>query len=205
MSLFHVELTGASAPYEVYGGIAACGDYLLAASGAGAKKYRALPAGGDSRDRLLIGGTRWVDDLLAGGVPTHAGGTTLRVPMEDVVNADGSPMSDADQLALAARAAFEGAALLAADQDAAAAVDTGSNLRKLDAQGTSIEFFRPTSAADGTASRIPGVLERILRPLLDAAAGGAAAQVGSAAGASYGTCGDSVFEERDRYVRTGPL
>jgi hypothetical protein len=192
--------------HEVYGGLPACDAYLFAAVSAGAKKYRALPANGDDRKRLLVQATRWIDDILAACTPTGAGGTTLQVPVEGAKNADGSAMSDADQLALANRATFEAVAILAADQDAAIAVDTGSNVKKLDADGASIEFFRPTSALDGTASAIPMILARILAPLLAAASG--AAVVGDIVvigGSSHGTCEGSSFDDCDQFRRTGPF
>ncbi len=197
--------------HEAYGGLPACDAELFATPGVGAKKYRALPAAiandpnpnGDARKRLLVGATRWIDDILAACTPTGSGGTTLQVPVVGAKNADGSAMSDADQLARAALATFKAVAILAADQDAASAVDTGSNIKKLDADGTSIEFFRPTSAIDGTASTLPIVLARILAPLLAAASSSGSAV--AITGVSHGTCADSRFDDCDAFRRTGPF
>jgi hypothetical protein len=204
VTLYIVTVTGGS-PVEVYGGLAACDNALRYKSGAGGKKYRALIAASndDERKRLLASATQWIDDILAAGTPTGAGGTTLQVPLEDVMHADGSAMSDAEQLAIAERATFEAVAILAADNDAASAVDTGSNIRKLDADGTSIEFFRPTSALDGTASTLPAILSRLLARLIAAAAGDDDST--AIGGASYGTDATSSFDDCDAYRRTEPL
>lgn len=198
---FTATLTSGPA-HEVYGGLTACDDYLFAAVSAGAKKYRALPANGDDRKRLLVQATRWIDDILSAGTPTGAGGTTLQVPMEGVTDAAGNAMSDADQLALAERATFEAVAILAADQDAALAADTGSNIKILDADGTKIEFFRPTSATDGTALAIPAILGRILGPLIAAAPAAASTAF---VGASNGTGADSRFDTCDAFTRVEPF
>lgn len=207
MTLYTVTMSDAGVR-EVYGGLTACDAYQFDSSSAGAKKYRALPAAtdddpdpdGDERKRLLVSATRWIDSLPFAGVATGEGGTTLQVPRSGVANLDGSEMTSAQQLDRAARATFEAVAILAADGEASTAVDTGSNVRKLDADGTSIEFFRPTSAMDGTAAALPVAITRILGPLLGA--GDAAA---SLAGLSHGTCEDSHFEHCDLFRRTEPF
>lgn len=202
MTLHYVTLAGASEPYEVYGGQTACDNALIKRSGEGGVAYRALDPGGDGRRRLLADATAWIDAILASGTPTGAGGTTLRVPLEDILNTDGSAMSDADQMALAARAAFEAVAILAVDPDAPAAIDTGSNIRKLDAGGgTGIEFFTSTSARDGTAATYPVALTRILAPLL----GGGATASTATSGFSSGTSCRSSFDDCDAFTRNGPF
>lgn len=199
MTLYTVTISGGSA-VEVYGGLTACTDYLLYAVGAGATAWRALTAGGDDQKRLLVQATRWIDSFAYEGTANAFGGTTLEIPRDDVTDANGDAMSNADQLALAERATFEAAAILAADNDAASAVDTGSNIKKLDAGGASIEFFRGTSAADGTALKIPFVLARILSPLL-----GASTSTAALGGIANGVDAASSFDDCDAYDREEPF
>jgi hypothetical protein len=201
---YSVQLSGASAAVEVYGGLAACDDYLLAAVGKGAARYRALSAGGDERKRLLVAATRWIDALSFAGSATYAAGTTLAVPRSDVTLPDGSTMTALEQLQRVARATFEAVAALAVDADAASKLDTGSNIKSVGGEGApTVEFWRPTSAADGTAPVLPIGITRALGPLL----GGSVATASGVSGGAYagGTSRASSFDDCDAHDRTGPF
>lgn len=196
---FFVTLSGASQPYEVYAGRTATDDYLIGKSHAGAVAYRALDAGGDGRTRLLVDATGWLDSLPLAGTATLSG-TTLQLPRTGVLNVDGTEMSGADQLAIAAMVVAEMAAILAVDKEARLAVDQGSNVKRIEGDGSSVEFWRPTSAADCTASVLPTIVSRLLGTLL-----GGGASTPATAGFSSGTSCRSSFDSCDAFERTGPF
>jgi len=199
---FTVSITGVSSPIEVYGGLPACDDYVLTMIGDGADAYRALTANGDDRKRLLVGATRFIDRPSWQGVATLAGGTTLQWPRSGVVNPDGSPVDSASVPAAILQAVFELVALAATDPDVLSAFDSGNNVKKLDADGTSIEFFRPTSALDGTATVLPQVVNQLIGKWLATAL--ATADTG-ARGESFGTDGCSQFDDCDTLKRWSPF
>ncbi len=197
---FFETITGGTA-IEVYGGLTACDAYLLAAIGDGADAYRALTAGGDDRKRLLITATRTIDSYDWLGVATLEGGTTLQFPRSGLTKTDGTAMSSAEQLALVSRAVFEFVAILADDPAAASAVDTGSNIQRVDAGGgVGVSFFAASSQQGGNATRLPTVVHRLIGRLLG---GGAAA---SAADGGYGQSGACVssFSDYSDYDRNEP-
>lgn len=198
---FTVSITGASAPVEVYGGLPACEDYLLSMIGDGATAFRALTAGGDDRKRLLVAATRYIDRLSWQGTATLAGGTTLQWPRTGVTDPDGTAVDSSTVPAAIVTAVFELVALLAADADVQAAPDSGNNVKKLDADGTSIEFFRPTSATDGTATVLPQVVSQLVGKWLKSASSSFAA----ASGTSTGSGASSWFDDCDTLSRSGPF
>ncbi len=65
--------------------------------------------------------------------------------------------------------------------------------------GTSVEFFRATSAAQGTATRLPVVIQRLIGRFLGSTA------VSVATGVAYGTDGVSSFDACDDADITRPL
>jgi hypothetical protein len=180
---------------EVYGGLPALDAYLFAASGSGAAAYRALVAGSDDRKRLLVEATRYIDRQRWLGTRNAAGGTTLAFPRDDLDDLDGTDASNAEQLALVERAAFEMVAVLAADADAAGNADTGQNIKSMGAGSAKLEFFGPTSTTKGTATKLPTVVHELIGHWLSS--GGARTSVAT------GTCGDSHFEDCDGYRRSG--
>lgn len=196
---FTVTLAG-GAPIEVYGGLPACDEYLLAAIGSGAKKYRALTANGDDRKRLLVAATRYLERLVWSGTATTppVGGTVLAWPRTGVTV--GGVAVDPNTVPVAiTNAAFELVAIFAADADAASAADQGSNVKTIDADGTKIEFFRPTSAKEGTASVLPTVVQQLIGGYL----GGSTAVV--ALGSASGSGAESQFDDCDTLRRSGPF
>ncbi len=201
MTLYTVTLTGGSVPYEVYGGITACDDYILGLVGAGADAYLALAVGSDGRDRLLVQATRFIDRQRWLGIRNGFDGTTLAFPRDDLIDLDGTDASNAEQLALVSQAAFEMVAVIAEDNAAAASQDTGSNIKRMKAGSAELEFWGPTSARAGTATKLPTAVHELIGHWLY---GGVTAGTGAAVGGvATGTCGNSYFDNCDGYKRGG--
>jgi hypothetical protein len=198
---FTVTLAGGT-PTEIYAGDTFIDKYVNEKIGAGAKKYRALPANGDDRKRLMIEATRLIDALAWQGAPSFAGSTTLQYPRTGLTNSDGTTVSDADQLALVAKVVGELVALAAADPDVVAAADAGSNLRGLGAGSARVDFFRPTSFQDGNATLLPVPVQRLIGKWLAIASASVSA---AAAPVSTGTNSCSDFDACDELKVTGPL
>lgn len=161
--IFTELVTGATTPVEVYGGLAACADYLLSSSSDGAVAFRGLEA--DDQKRRLIDATRYIDALSWMGAPTGlAGGTptTLAFPRTGLVDAQGAPLDATNVPTLVVAAAFKMAGLIAADPSVTGNVDTGSNVESLGAGPARIAFFRPSSVLDGNATVLPTVINRLV-------------------------------------------
>lgn len=104
-----------------------------------------------------------------------------------------------DGIAAFATAQYELAVLIASDPSVLSNVDSGSNIASLGAGSAQISFFAPTSAALGTASRLPTVVQRLVGEYL------AAPSVSSVIG-GYGNEGDedSPFSDCEDYDRGEP-
>jgi hypothetical protein len=192
---------GGSTTIEVYGGLTACDAYIEGAIGDGATAYRSLAASGDDRKRLLVAATRYVERLTWQGTATTpaVGGTTLVWPRTGVTDPNGTAVDPNTVPSALTNAVFELVMLGATDPDALSAPDSGSNVKKLDADGTSIEFFRPTSALDGTASVLPSVVSQLVGKWLASASATVAGASGTSTG--YGAC--SQFDDCDRLTTGG--
>ncbi len=181
MAIF-VETISATS-FEVYGGLTACSAYLLGSSSAGAGAFRALTSP-DDQVRRLVDATRYIDTQFWQGLATGlAGGTatTLSFPRTGLTDVSGAPLDATNVPREVVSAAFEMAAILASDPEAASAVDNGSNVQSLGAGPARISFFRPTSEQDGNATALPTVIDRLLGRWR-AAASAAAAFAGFAGG-----------------------
>lgn len=176
MALYTETITGGQA-IEVYAGLAKVDAYLNSSSSKGAKAYRALPAGGDDRKRLIIDATRFVDRHRWQGVANGADGTTLAFP-RDGLTLDGDVAADADQLALVEQAVCELVAVFAASSSAYSAADTSSNIKALGAGKARVEFWGPTRTKDGTASKLPTVADELIGRWLASGAAGAKLSLG---------------------------
>jgi len=197
---FFETITGGT-PIEVYGGLAACDAYLLASPSSGAATYRGLPT--DDRKRALIGATRYLDAKRWLGTANGSGGTTLDFPRDGLVDENGDPASDAYQLDLVSRAAFELAALVAEDPSVLAEADQGSNIKSMGAGSAKLEFFAPTSTATGTATKLPIVVDELIGMWLAGVGAGASVAAGvGLGGVATGTKSDSYFDDCDGYKRS---
>lgn len=192
---YTVSIAGVSPDPEVYAGLAKATAYIGAAFGGEAAKWRGLAE--DDKERTLVAATRYIDARDWAGTATGEDGTTLAFPR----SGDGITDSSAEQLARVEQAVCELAMLIAADPSIQQAIDQGSNIKKLDADGALIEFFAPTSVAEGTATTLPPVVQRLLGRYTAAAATG----VTIAGGSSYGTDGESAFDDCDATDRSDPF
>jgi hypothetical protein len=193
VTIFIELIAGDDAGYEVYGGAAACAHYLRAALGDGPVAFRALSA--DDQVRTLVMATRYIDSQPWQGTATgFAAGavTSLQFPRAGLTDVDGAPLDVSAVPRLVEQAAFEMAAILAADPTVAAAVDSGSNVQSLGAGPARISFFRPTSAGDGNASVLPPAVDRLIGRWRAAAGTGAVLAgfvSGSSSASNFSTCG----------------
>ncbi len=176
---FTVTITGVSSPIEIYAGLPAVQDYLVATFGTGPAIFLALTS--NEQSKTLVSATRYIDAQPWRGAAELAG-TTLQFPRSGLTDAAGAPVSDAAQLARVGAAVAELCALIAIDPAVLAARDTSSNIQAANAGGgTGVTFFNPTSVAFGTASVLPTAVDRLLGQWLDAP-GGAIAGHGQSGG-----------------------
>lgn len=198
---FTTQVTG-GAEREVYGGLPACEQYILDMVGDGATAFRALVPAGDDRKRLLIEATRFIDRQDWVGEPNFAGPSVLKWPRDGITDAEGAAVGNADQLALIEQAVFELVAILAEDNDAKSAADQGQNIKSMGAGTGRMEFFAPTKTDDGSATKLPTVLDELIGKWLKGSGG---AQYVAVGGFVTGTCGESSFDKDDDADLAGPL
>lgn len=174
-----VTIAGVSPDPEIFGTLAGATSYIGATFSPEATKWRGLSP--DDKNRCLVSGTRYLDTLglVSAGLPI--GHDTI---ITNVINAS-----------------YEMSMAIAADPSIATAIDAGNNVRLLDASGAKIEFFRPTSAADGTATLLPVRVQKLLAPYLPATS----ASVSGSSGSSYGVDGESTFDDCDGTDRNQPF
>ncbi len=204
MTLYMVTPTGAG-PIEVYDGSAACDAYLATAIGDGADAYAA--ADPNTRLRLLVAATRFIDRQAWRGTANAAGGTTLQWPRSGIDGIDPATVP-----AVIVQAVFELVAILADDPDVQSAPDAGSNVESLGAGSARLSFFRPSSVGDGNATVLPPVINQLIGWLLATADPSLMSVAGIATGTSacsdFGYCyacsGDPCFC-RGPVGRSGPL
>lgn len=103
-----------------------------------------------------------------------------------------------DAIPAFAQAQYELAVLIASDSSVLSAVDSGANIQSMGAGSAQISFFAPTSAALGTATKLPLVVHRLVGTYLAAA--------GVTVIGGYGVEGDdeSPFSECNDYDRGEP-
>lgn len=172
-------VTIGSDTYDIYGLRSDADKYINAAFGPAATKWRALSVD-DDKDRSLVVAARFMATL-------------------GLVDSSGVAIAYTTVLADIHAAQAELAMLIVSDPTVLDGIDAGSNIKVLDADGTKIEFFKPTSAANGTATRFPPVVWRLLSKYLPSA------NLVIAGGASFGTDEESSFGDCDDGDRSGPF
>lgn len=189
MSIFTVAIAGVTPNPEVYGGLVAAGNYVGALLGKAPATWRALTT--DDQGRTLVMATRYIDlqgwpgvaTGLAGGTPT-----TLQLPRSGMTLADGTAVDSTIVPPEFVSATFELAVLIGSDPTIVAKVDQGSNIKSANAGGgVGVEYFNPTSAALGTAPRMPQVVAMLLGKFL----------AGANSGSSIGGFGQSGKSSSD--------
>jgi hypothetical protein len=174
--IFSVTIAGGSSAAEVYGGLTAAAVYIGDRLGKEYTAWRVLST--DDRGRTLVMATQFIDlqgwpgtrTGLAGGTPT-----TLQWPRSGVTLADGTAVDSTIVPPEFVSATFELAVLIGSDPTVVAKVDQGSNIKAANAGGgVGVDYFNPTSAALGTAPRLPQVVAMLLGKFLATASSGAA-------------------------------
>lgn len=193
MALFTVSIAGVSPDPEVYGGLAAAIAYITSSFGPNYTSWLTLAE--DDREKTLVAVTRYLDRQRWQGEANAFDSTTLAFPRDGLTDAP----TNAEQLAAVAKATFELAALAAADPDVLAALDQGQNIKSMGAGSAKLEFFSPTKTANGTATKLPTIVQDLIGQWL-AGSGAAAVIVGSE---STGTRGNSTFDDCDDFERSG--
>jgi hypothetical protein len=190
---YAVSIAGVSPDPEVYAGLTNASNFIGGILLPAAAKWRAL--GIDDKARTLFSATQYIDSRAWAGSATLASGTTLQFPR----SGDGITDDAATQLANVEKAIYWLAMELAVNPAVMTAVSTASNVKLVDADGAKVEFFAQTTVSDGTASWMPTMVQRLLGRYVAAAA---AAAIGSAGGASFGTYGDPAFDDCDAVDRS---
>lgn len=196
---FFVTVAGDSTPVEVYGGMPAALHYLLYRAGDGPAAWRAL-TNPDDQARALVSATLFLDAQAWQGLPTvpAVSGTTLQWPRTGVVDANGLAVDPTTVPIAIVNACFELAAMIADDPDFLSAADNGTNTKEVHGGPAGVEYFVPTSAANGTATLLPTIVQRLVGQYL----GSSASTVGG--GVSTGT-GERPQLGRERFRRSWPL
>lgn len=143
----------------------------------------------DDKSRTLTTSTRFIDSFQWQGTATGIVGalpTSLQWPRTGVF-VDGVELDPTTVPPQVVQACFELAVMIADDPSLTQNADAGSNLRSMGASGANLAFFRPTSAADGSAPRFPPLIDRLIGRFL-------ASNVASMTGFSSGVNPCSNFQ-----------
>lgn len=190
---FTVTISGVSPDPEVYGGLVAADNYIGGLVGPGPDAWRALVTAADatSRGRILFSVTQFAEAQALRGAPSHVGGTTLHFPIAtDITLADGTVIAAGTVPPAFVNGVFEFCAILAKKDSVLAAADQGGNIKIAAAGGgVMVEYFNPTSVANGTASAYPPAVQRWWAPYLAGAdaSGGGTGFAGNGSGCSQFT------------------
>lgn len=167
MSKFTVTIGSDS--FEIYGGQAAAISYMNGKSGDLAAAWRALDA--DDQARSLVDATRFIDSqtwqgkatgIVDGTTVPPGVATTLAWPRSGLTLSDGTPVDSTVVPPDVNKAAFELALLVADDPDVINTDNHGSNLQTATAGPVSVTYFNATSSANGSATILPGILDRLI-------------------------------------------
>lgn len=195
-------VTIGSDTFEVYGGIAALTTYVNGMISDAAITWRELVP--DDQARTLIGATRFIEEQVWQGTPTvpAVGGTALQWPRTGIVNPDGSALDPSTVPPAVLQAVFELAVMIADDPVVTSALDGGSNVQQIDAGGgVGIIYFNPTSSSFGSASNLPGILDRLVGKYLSIADSSDSVDSGYS---GNGGC-ESKFDRDHDYKRWRPF
>ena len=172
MTTFTVAIAGVSPDPEVYLDLTTARSYIGAMFGPAAARWLGLSP--DAQGQTLVTATRYLDEQSWLGSRTgHVGGvaSTLAWPRSGVTRGDGTPVDSALVPPELPKAAAELAVLIAGDPAIPGRLDQGSNLKSVGGAGVpTVEYFAPTSAATGTAPRMPVVALRLVGKFLATAA-----------------------------------
>jgi hypothetical protein len=199
MTIFTAAIANVSPDPEVYGGLAAAANYVGALFSTQADTWLALDA--NTKARTLRAATLYLERILWDGDRTGLVGvdaTTLQWPRSGV-ELDGVAIDATTVPVDIVSAAFELAVLINADPDLVTAVDQGSLVSSVGAGGgVSVSFAFPTSAALGTATRFPTVVQQLIGKYLAVPAAAIAGGTGA-----YG-CSTSAYSRARQFTLVRP-
>lgn len=161
-----------------------------------AATYRGLSD--TERSRLIGSAMDMLERQTWDGDPAVDGQATA-FPRSGLTDEAGDDVTEAASLTAAELANAHLAAILADDPSAAGATTAGSNVKKVDAKGVSVEFFGPRAAG-----RFPQIVQELVGPFLASVAGAADALAPRVSG----TDAESAFEPcdaADNYDLTGGM
>lgn len=192
--IFTVSIAGVTPDTEVYGGLPAAINYIGAKFGQTSLAWLGLSS--DQQGQTLVTATRYIDEQPWDGDATGLVGTTpttLQFPRLGLKRND----IDVDSTTVppeVVQAVFELSILIAQKPTIVDQVDQGSNIQSVGGGGApSVSYFAQTSAARGTATVMPTVVQRLLGRFL---ATPAANLAGGAAGTGR-TC--SGYSQQRQY------
>ena len=169
MAIFTVAITGVTPNPEVYGGLTAATAYVGASFGATSTAWLALSV--SQQGQTMVMATRFLDQQAWDGAATGlAGGTptTLQFPRTGLTK-NGEDVDSTTVPPEIVQAQFELAVIIASNPDVVAAVDQGSNVSSVQGGGgVGVSFFAPATVANGTATRLPVVVQRLVGRFLAA-------------------------------------
>lgn len=140
--------------------------YIGARFGPSYRAWEALTD--DDKNRTLVSATSYIDSQQWQGTATGivSGNVTfLQWPRSGIDGVDSTTVPTA-----IVNATFELAVLISADPDLPQGSDSGSNVQSLGAGPAQISFFRPLSPADGNATVLPPLVDRMIGRWLAGAA-----------------------------------
>lgn len=190
MTTFTVPITGVAPDPEVYGGLAAAQNYVAALFSPQADAWLALDP--NTKARTLRAATLYLERLAWDGTRTGLAGadpTTLAWPRTEVT-VDGQPIDSTTVPADVVSATFELAVGISADPTLITKADQGSLISSVSAGPASVSFAFPTSAASGTATRFPLVVQQLIGKYLATPGGTTEGGSGGFGGchSSFSTC-----------------
>lgn len=135
------------------------------------------------------------------GIGTNDQGRTL-VSATDVMDGlglvdGGVAIEHSTTIAAVQKACYELAVLIADDPDIVTLLDGSSNIERVKAGPAEVEFHNPTSVANGTAERLPHVVQQLLAPYIPARS---ATVIGG-----YGQAGDTCLDTGEDMDLNGPF
>ena len=171
-----VSITGVSPDSEIYGAsLAAAINHVKGRFGPTYTAWLAL--GSDDQAKTLVSATDYMDGL-------------------GLVD-DGVAIGHSTTIAAVQKACYELAVLIADDPDIVAQIDQSSNIKRVKAGTAEVEYHNPTSTRNGTAERLPHVVQQLLADYLPT---GSAAVIGG-----YGQAGDGCLDDGEPLDMNGPF
>jgi hypothetical protein len=180
--------------FTVYGAAPAtdADNYLKAAVGKGPTAWRAL-TDDDEKARLIVAAYRRLESMAWDS--TTANDFATRNAIASILQ--GGPT-------LFAQAQYELAAAYAADNAAASAATTGSNIKRVNAKGVEVEYFRPTDTSGANATKLPTVVHELVAGYLASVNASTGTAYYNARG-GYDECTTSSFDDCATRDRNGPF